>query len=100
LIAAVTLELGLGIIDGRLLGYVTKKTMIYRINGADQDFIDRKKHKSITTLHVLDARKSSSGLHCPQDFYLESEIKKSDSNTAGAKVRAETEMMHNRCSNL
>ena len=69
MIAAVTLELGLGIIDGRLLGYVTKKTMIYRINGADQDFIDRKKHKSITTLHVLDARKSSSGLHCPQDFY-------------------------------
>jgi len=102
LIAAVTLELGLGIIDGRLLGYVTKKTVIYRINGADQDFIERKEHKSITILegmHILDARKSSSGLHYPQDFTLESEIKKSDSNTAGAKVRTETEMVHNRCSN-
>jgi hypothetical protein len=99
LIAAMTLELGLGIIDGRLLGYVTKKTVIYRINGANQDFIDRKEHKSITTLHVLDARKSNSGLHYPQDFYLESEIKKSDNNTADAKVRVETEMVHNRCSN-
>ncbi len=100
LIAAMTLKLELEIIDGRLLRYVTKKTMIYRINEADQNFIDRKKHKSITTLHVLNARKSSSGLHCPQNFYLESEIKKSDSNTIDAKVRAETEMMHNRCSNL
>jgi len=62
----VILELGLGIIDGRLLGYVTKKTVIYRINGADQDFVERKEHKSIIILegiHILDARKSNSGLH-------------------------------------
>ena len=77
-----------------------QKTMIYRINETDQNFIDRKKHKSFMILHVLNARKFSSDLHCSQNFYLESEIKKSDSNTIDAKIRAETEMMHNRCSNL
>ncbi len=76
-----------------------KKTVIYRINETDQNFIERKEHKSIMILHVLNARKSSSGLHYSQNFYLESEIKKSDSNTAGPNVRTETEMVHNRCSN-
>ncbi len=100
LITAMILKLELEIIDDRLLKYVIKKTMIYWINETDQNFIDRKKHKSIMILHVLNARKFSSNLHCFQNFYLESEIKKSDSNTIDAKIRAETEMMHNRCSNL
>ncbi len=100
LIAAMTLKLELEIIDDRLLKYVIKKTMIYWINETDQNFINRKKHKSITILHVLNARKFSSDLHCSQNFYLESEIKKSDSNMIDAKIRAETEMMHNRFSNL
>ncbi len=100
LIAAMTLKLELKIINDKLLKYVTKKTMIYWINETDQNFIDRKKHKSIMILHILNARKFSSDLHCSQNFYLESEIKKSDSNMIDAKIRAETEMMHNWCSNL
>ncbi len=100
LIAAMTLKLELKIIDDRLLKYMIKKTMIYWINETDQNFINRKKHKLIMILHVLNARKFSSDLHCSQNFYLESEIKKSDSNTIDAKIRVETEMMHNQCSNL
>ena len=73
MIAVVTLDLGLEIINGRLLGYVAVKAVIYRIDGADQDFIEGKEHRSITILkgmHILDARKSSSGLRYPQDFTL------------------------------
>ncbi len=102
LIAAMTLKLELKIIDDRLLEYVIKKTVIYHINETDQNFIERKKHKSITILkemHILNAWKFSSDLHYFQNFTLESEIKKSDSNTTDAKIRTETEMMHNRCSN-
>lgn len=76
-----TLKLGLEI---KLLEYVSKKAVTYCINEADQDFIERKEHKSIVILEgmqILNARKSSSDLRYPQGFTLESEIEKNDSNT-------------------
>ena len=63
LIAAMTLKLELKIINDRLLKYVIKKAVTYWINETDQNFIKKKKRKSITIskeMHILNARKFSS----------------------------------------
>lgn len=73
LIAVVTLNLRLEIINDRLLEYVTVKAVTYWIDEADQVFIKEKKHRSITILkemHIWNARKFSSDLRYSQDFIL------------------------------